>query len=68
MINETTPTITLDGATYAVLELTQTARDTLQSIQFVEAKLQQLQGKLAVLQTAHALKAKLEQLASVEAE
>ena len=44
MTDETTPTITLDGASYAVTDLTQTARDTLQSIQFVEAKLRQLQG------------------------
>ena len=71
MMDETTPTITLDGASYAVSELTQTARDTLQSIQFVEAKLQQLQGELAVSQTAHvayarALKAELEQRAPAE--
>ena len=31
MTDETTPTITLDGASYAVSDLTQTARDTLQS-------------------------------------
>jgi hypothetical protein len=65
-MNETTPTITLDGATYAVSDLTQVARDTLQSIQFVEARLQQLQGETAVSQTAHvafarALKAELAQ-------
>ena len=53
MTDETTPTITLDGASYAVSDLTRTARDTLQSIQFVEAKLRQLQGELAVSQTAH---------------
>lgn len=46
-------TITLDGASYAVSDLTRTARDTLQSIQFVESKLRQLQGELAVSQTAH---------------
>ena len=66
MMDETTPTITLDGASYSVSDLTQTARDTLQSLQFVEVKLQQLQGELAVSQTAHvtyarALKAELEQ-------
>ena len=73
MMDETTPTITLDGTTYAVSDLTQVARDMLQSIQFVGAKLQQLQGEMAVSQTAHvayarALKAELEQLAPAEAE
>ena len=71
MTDETTPTVTLDGASYAVSDLTQTARDTLQSLQFVEAKLRQLQGELAVSQTAHvaharALKSELEQLAPSE--
>jgi len=71
MMDETTYTITLDGATYVVPDLTQTARDTLQSIRFVEAKLQQLQGELAVSQTAHVtyarvLKAELEQLSPAE--
>ena len=65
MTDETTPTITLDGASYSVSDLTQTVRDTLQSLQFVEVKLRQLQGELAVSQTAHvayarALKAELE--------
>ena len=69
MTDETTPTITLDGASYAVSDLTQTARDTLQSLAFVEAKLRQLQGELAVSQTAHvayarALKAELDQIES----
>ena len=67
------PTITLDSASYPVSDLTQAARDTLQSIQFVEAKLQQLQAELAVCQTAHVacartLKAELEQKASLETE
>ena len=71
MTDETTTTITLDGASYAVSDLTRTARDTLQSIQFVEAKLRQLQGELAVSQTAHvayarSLKAELEQQAPAE--
>ena len=71
MTDETTPTITLDGASYVVSDLTQTARDTLQSLQFVEVKLRQLQGELAVSQTAHvayarALKAVLEQQAPAE--
>ena len=71
MTDETTPTITLDGASYAVSDLTQTARDTLAVDPFVEAKLRQLQGELAVSQTAHvtyarALKAELEQQAPAE--
>jgi hypothetical protein len=71
MTDETPPTITLDGASYAVSDLTQTARDTLQSLAFVEAKLGQLQGELAVSQTAHvayarALKSELELQASAE--
>jgi hypothetical protein len=66
MMDETPPTITLEGATCAVPDLTQAAGATLQSIQFVEARLRQLQGELAVSQTAHvayarALKAELEQ-------
>jgi hypothetical protein len=73
MMHETSPTITLDCAAYAVSDLTQTARDTLQSIRFVEAKLQQLRGEMAVSQTAYvayarALNVELEQLASAEAE
>jgi hypothetical protein len=71
MSDEIKPTITLDGASYAVSDLMQTAHDTLQSIRFVEARLQQLQGELAVSQTAHvsyarALKAELEQQAPAE--
>ena len=71
MTDETTPTITLDGAGYALPDLAQTARDTLQSLQFVEAKLRQLQGELAVSQTAYvayarALKSELELQASAE--
>ena len=71
MTDETTPTITLDGAGYAVSDLTQTAGDALQSLQFVEAKLRQLQGELAVSQTAHvayarALKSELERQVPTE--
>lgn len=71
MMDETTPTITLDDANYVVSDLTQSARDTLQSHTLVEAKLRQLQGELAVSQTAHvayarALKAELELQASAE--
>ena len=73
MNNETTPTITLDGASYSVSDLTRTVRDTLQSLQFVEVKLRQLQGEMTVSRTAHvayarALKAELQELALVETE
>ena len=73
MTDETTPTITLDGASYSVSDLTQTVRDTFQPLQFVEVKLRQLQGELAVSQTAHvayarALKAELQELTPAETE
>ena len=61
--------LTLEGKSYTISELSQVARDQLVSIQFVEARLQQLQGELAVSQTAHvayarALKTELEQTSS----
>lgn len=59
--------LVLDGATYELTSLPKTALDTLVSLQFVEARLQQLQGEMAVCQTAHvayarSLKAELEAL------
>jgi hypothetical protein len=59
-------THTFDGKVYAANDLSPVARDTLISIQFVEARLQQLRGEMAVSQTAHvayarALKAELAQ-------
>lgn len=62
-------TFTLDGERFAVIDLPQVARDTLVSLQFVEARLQQLRGEMAVSQTAHvayafALKAELDQIES----
>jgi hypothetical protein len=59
-------TLTLDGQRYAVTDLPQVAHDTLASLQFVEGRLQQLRGEMAVSQTAHvayarALKAELAQ-------
>ena len=70
MTDQQSHTITLDGTSYPFSDLTQAARDTLESIQFVEAKLQQLRAELAVCQTAHVsyactLKAELEQKASL---
>ena len=62
-------TVTLDGQVYAVTDLPDVARGTLVSLQFVEARLQQLRAEMAVSQTAHvayarALKAGLVQIAS----
>lgn len=59
-------TLTLDGQLYAVTDMPPVARDTLVSLQFVEARLQQLLGEMAVSQTAHvayarALKAERDQ-------
>jgi ABC-type siderophore export system fused ATPase/permease subunit len=69
MRNDTNSTLTLDGQLYAMSDLPQVARDTLISIQFVETRLQQLRGELAVIQTAHvayarALKVELDQTQS----
>jgi hypothetical protein len=68
-VNDNQQTLTLDGQIYAMSDLPQVARDTLISIQFVEARLQQLRGEMAVSQTAHvayarALKAELAQAPS----
>jgi hypothetical protein len=52
-VNDTNATLTLDGQIYAMLDLPPVARDTLISIKFVEARLQQLRGEMAVSQTAH---------------
>jgi hypothetical protein len=65
-VNDTNSTLTLDGQIYAMSDLPQVAHDTLVSLQFVEARLQQLRGEIAVSQTAHvayvrALKAELGQ-------
>ena len=65
-MNDNKQTLTLDGQLYAVSDLSQVAQDTLVSLQFVEARLQQLRGEMAVSQTAHvayarALKAELAQ-------
>ena len=65
-MNDTNQTLTLDGQLYAFADLPPVAHDTLASIQFIEARLQQLRGEMAVSQTAHvayarALKAELAQ-------
>ncbi len=68
-MNDNQQTLTLDGQIYAFSELPPVAHDTLVSLQFVEARLQQLRGEMAVSQTAHvayarALKAELDQIES----
>jgi hypothetical protein len=65
-VNDNQQTLTLDGQLYVMSDLPQVAHDTLVSLQFVEARLQQLRGEMAVSQTAHvayarALKAELTQ-------
>lgn len=65
-MNDDQQTLTLDGQIYAMSDLPPVAHDTLVSLQFVEARLLQLRGEMAVSQTAHvayarALKAELAQ-------
>jgi hypothetical protein len=65
-VNDNQQTLTFDGQIYAMSDLLPVARDTLILIQFVKARLRQLQGEIAVSQTAHvayarALKAELAQ-------
>ena len=52
------PTLTLYGLSYPMADLPQVARDTLVSLRFVEERLRQLQGEMAVSQTAHVVYAK----------
>ena len=52
-MNDNQQTLTLDGQIYAMSDLPPVARDTLISLHFVEARLQQLLGEMAVSQTAH---------------
>jgi len=59
-----TEKITVDGRQFALRDLSQGALDIVDSIQFVNARLQELDGSLAASQTAHvvyarALKAEL---------
>jgi hypothetical protein len=68
-VNDTNQTLSLDGQLYAFADLPPVAHDTLASIQFIEVRLRQLQGEMAVSQTAHvayarALKAELDQTSS----
>ena len=52
-VHDNKQTLTLDGKLYAFADLPPVAHDTLASIQFIEARLQQLRGEMAVSQTAH---------------
>jgi hypothetical protein len=47
-----TQTITIDGTPYELSRLSQTARDTIASLQFVEEQILQTQNELAVADTA----------------
>ena len=52
-MNDNKQTLTLDDQIYAFSDLPPVAHDTLISLQFVEARLQQLRGEMTVSQTAH---------------
>ena len=45
-------TITIDGTNYDLDSLSQTARDTIASLQFVEEQIQQKQNEWAIADTA----------------
>ena len=47
-----TQTITIDGTPYELDRLSQTARDTIASLQFVEEQILQTQNELAIADTA----------------
>lgn len=47
-----TQTITIDGTSYALASLSQAARDTIASLQFVEVQIQQKQNEWAIADTA----------------
>jgi hypothetical protein len=47
-----TQTITIDGTQYDLDSLSQTARETIASLQFVEAQIQQKQNEWAIADTA----------------
>ena len=49
---EKAPTITIDGTEYDVSNMSDTAKETLASIQFVEAQVQQLNNEWAIADTA----------------
>ena len=48
----TDKTITIDGTSYDLDSLSQTARDTIASLQFVEEQIQQKQNEWAIADTA----------------
>lgn len=50
--DETPNTITIDGVDYDASNLTDAARETLASIQFVDAQVQQLNNEWAIADTA----------------
>lgn len=66
-----TQTITLEGQTYAVSELTSSAMSTVQSLLFAEMRIRELQTEITISQVAYVgflntLKVELAQLSKVE--
>ena len=53
MSQQQTQTITLEGQTYAVSDLTPTAMSTVQSLLFAEMRIRELQSEIAVNRAAH---------------
>jgi hypothetical protein len=53
MSQQQTQTITLEGQTYAVTDLTPTAMSTVQSLLFAEMRIRELQTEIAINRAAH---------------
>lgn len=53
MTDPTTQTITLDGQTYAVSDLTPAAMSTVQSLLFAEMRIREFQTEIAISQAAY---------------
>jgi|SaaInl5LU_22_DNA_1037371.scaffolds.fasta_scaffold56338_1 hypothetical protein len=71
MSQQQNQTITLDGQTYAVSDLTQVAMSTVQSLLFAEMRIRELQTEIAISQAAYlgflnTLKIELAQLSQAQ--
>lgn len=71
MTDPTTQTITFEGQTYAVSDLTSAAMSTVQSLLFAEMRIRELQTEIAISQAAYlgflnTLKIELAQLSQVQ--
>ena len=53
MSQQQTQTITLEGQTYAVADLTLTAMSTVQLLLFAEMRIRELQSEIAINRAAH---------------